>query len=110
MLKCCSNVPTNLEKITSIIIPYFPILTVFGQFDIKTVNRPDGGHDEIFQPNSCIITTAMKPVCSYIKNTQMMYIYFAVTVLFKSNNLTKLNGNLIKPQETMNNIKPHCTN
>jgi hypothetical protein len=57
-----SNVPTNLEKITSIIIPYFPILTVFGQFDIKTVNRPDGGHNEIFQPNSCIITTAMKPV------------------------------------------------
>lgn len=70
-------------------------LTAFGQYNIKTVNRPDGVTMKYFNPIPVAITNSHEAGLSLYKNTNNNTYLLAVTVLFKSNTPTELNGNLI---------------
>lgn len=70
-------------------------LTAFGQFDIKTVNRPDGVTMKYFNPMPVAITSSHEAGLSLYKNTKDKSYLLAVTVLFKASTATELNGNLI---------------
>lgn len=70
-------------------------LTVFGQYDIKTVNRPDGVTMKYFNPMPVAITSSHEAGLSLYKNIKDKSYFLAVTVLFKTKTPTELNGNLM---------------
>ena len=83
-------------------------LTAFGQYDIKTVNRPDGVTMKYFNPIPVSIVNNYEAALSLYKNTNDKTYFLSITVLFKTNTPTELNGNLII-QTTGNNgisLKP----
>lgn len=84
-----------MKKLLVLSFLLFSNLAVFGQFEIKTVNRPDGVTMKYFTPIAVAITNSHEAGLSLYKNTNDNTYLLAVTVLFKSNTPTKLNGNLI---------------
>lgn len=70
-------------------------LTVFGQFEIKTINRPDGVTMKYFNPIPVAINNSYEAGLSLYKNTNKKSYLLAVTVLFKKNTPTVLDGNLV---------------
>jgi hypothetical protein len=70
-------------------------LTVFGQFEIKTINRPDGVTMKYFNPIPVAINNSYEAGISLYKNTNEKSYLLAVTVLFKKNTPTVLDGNLV---------------
>jgi hypothetical protein len=69
--------------------------TAFAQYDIKTVNRPDGVTMKYFNPIPVAINNNYEAGLSLYKNTDNNTYLLAITVLFKSNTPIVLNGNLI---------------
>ncbi len=67
----------------------------FGQYDIKTVNRPDGITMKYFNPIPVAITNSHEAGLALYKNVTNKFYILSITVLFKSDNPTELSGNLL---------------
>lgn len=70
-------------------------LTAFGQYNIKTVNRPDGVTMKYFNPVPVAINNSHEAGLSLYKNINNKTYLLAITVLFKGITPKELDGNLI---------------
>lgn len=84
-----------MKRLLLLSLLMFSNLSVFGQYDIKTVNRPDGITMNYFNPIPVAITNSHEAGLSLYKSTNNDTYLLAITVLFKTTTPTELNGNLI---------------
>jgi len=75
---------------------------IFGQCDVKTVNRPDGNTIKYFNPKPIIIQEQFEVGTAIYKNVTTGKMMINLTILFKSLPNKPLNGELII--QTTNNI------
>ncbi|WP_396143646.1 hypothetical protein [Flavobacterium sp.] len=68
---------------------------IFGQCDIKTVNRPDGNTIKYFNPKPIIIQEQFEVGTAIYKNVTTGKMMINLTILFKSLPNKPLNGELI---------------
>lgn len=68
---------------------------IFGQCDIKTVNRPDGNTIKYFNPKPIIIQEQFEVGTAIYKNVTTGKMMINLTILFKSIPNKPLNGELI---------------
>jgi len=73
----------------------FSNLSLFGQYNVKTVNRPDGITLKYFNPIPVAITKTHEVGLSIYKSVENSSYLLSVTVLFKSTNPKELKGNLL---------------
>ena len=79
-----------------IFITLFLICNIgFSQYDIKTVNRPDGVTMKYFNPAPVVIANSHEAGLSLYKNIKTKQYFLTTTVLFKKQSPTKLSGNLL---------------
>lgn len=69
-------------------------LAAFGQYEIRTLNRPDGIRLEYFNPIPVAITDGHEAGLSLYKNKDNNTYLLAITVLFKDSTPAELKGNL----------------
>lgn len=91
----CNSKNKFMKKLILLSFLIISNLTAFGQYNIKTVNRPDGVTMKYFNPIPVAITSSHEAGLSLYKNINDKTYLLAVTVLFKANTPTELNGNLI---------------
>lgn len=84
-----------MKKIITIFILIISSLSVFGQYNVKTVYRPDGITMKYFNPIPVAINNSHELGLSLYKNIENNNYLLSVTVLFKATSPKELNGDLI---------------
>jgi hypothetical protein len=84
-----------MKKLLILSFVLISTLTTYGQYDVKTLNRPDGIILKYFNPIPVAITNSHEAGLSLYKNKDNNTYLLAITVLFKASTPTELNGNLI---------------
>lgn len=84
-----------MKKLLILSFVLISTLITYGQYDVKTVNRPDGITLEYFNPIPVAITNNHEAGLSLYKNKDNNTYLLSITVLFKASTPTELNGNLI---------------
>ena len=76
----------------------------YSQSEIKTVIRPDGISLKYFNPIPVVITNSHEAGLSLYKNVNNKIYTLALTVIFKSDKPTELDGNLMIQTTGINGI------
>lgn len=84
-----------MKKIISLTLLLISNLTAFGQYDIKTLNRPDSVTLEYFNPIPVARAYNYEAGLSLYKNPDNNKYFITISVLFKNTVAEELNGNLL---------------